>query len=84
MAEKQKVVIVGAGMAGLTAAAYMSRENYDVLLLDKNERCGGLVSTFSKNGFAFDTGPRAFVNSGMVQPILKDLGIPQNPVQRST
>ncbi len=75
MTKTGKVVIVGAGMAGLTAAAYLTKENVDVLLLDKNDHCGGLVSTFNQNGFAFDTGPRAFVNSGMVKPMLKDLGI---------
>jgi phytoene dehydrogenase-like protein len=62
-------------MAGLTAAAYLAQENYQVLLLEKNKHCGGLVSTFTQDGFAFDTGPRAFVNSGMVKPMLKDLGI---------
>lgn len=72
---ENKVVIVGAGMAGLTAAAYLTRENYQVLLLDKNERVGGLVGTFENNGFYFDSGPRAFVNSGIVKPILQDLGI---------
>jgi len=71
----QKIVIVGAGMAGLTAAAYLTRENYNVLLLDKNNRIGGLVNTFTQDGFSFDAGPRAFVNSGIVQPMLKDLGI---------
>lgn len=72
---KAKVVIVGAGMAGLTAGAYLSKENYDVLLVDKADRTGGLVHTFLREGFSFDSGPRAFVNSGMVKPILKDLGI---------
>lgn len=75
VAKENRVVIVGAGMAGLTAAAYLTRENYNVLLLDKNERAGGLVGTFESNGFFFDSGPRAFVNSGIVKPILKDLGI---------
>lgn len=76
MKEKaNKVVIVGAGMAGLTAAAYLCKEEYDVLILDKNDRIGGLVSTFDREGFSFDTGPRAFVNSGMVKPILNDLDI---------
>jgi len=74
-AKNKKIVIVGAGMAGLTAAAYLAKENYPVLLLDKNDRIGGLVNTFDYQGFSFDTGPRAFVNSGMVKPILKDLGI---------
>ena len=73
--ENKKVVIVGAGMAGLTAAAYLTRENFDVLLMDKNARIGGLVSTFEIDGFFFDSGPRAFVNSGIVKPILNDLGI---------
>jgi len=71
----KKIVIVGAGMAGLTAAAYLTRKNYSVLLLDKNNRCGGLVNTFEYDGFFFDAGPRAFVNSGIVKPMLKDLGI---------
>lgn len=76
--KNEKIVIVGAGMAGLTAAAYLTRENYNVLLLDKNDRCGGLLNTFEYNGFFFDSGPRAFVNSGMVKPMLKDLGIQWN------
>jgi phytoene dehydrogenase-like protein len=69
------IVIVGAGMAGLTAAAYLSREKFNVLLFDKNDRTGGLISTFDREGFCFDSGPRAFINSGIVKPILKDLGI---------
>ncbi len=72
---KEKVVIVGAGMAGLTASAYLSKLDYDVCVIEKSSRCGGLVSTFENDGFSFDTGPRAFVNSGMVRPILNDLGL---------
>ena len=36
MDDKKNVAIVGAGMAGLNAAAYLAQENYQVLLLDKN------------------------------------------------
>ncbi len=75
MTTKKEIVIVGAGMAGLTAAAYLAKENYKVLLLDKNDRSGGLLNTFDYDGFSFDAGPRAFVNSGIVKPMLKDLGI---------
>ena len=73
--EKKNIVIVGAGMAGLTAAAYLARENYSVLLLDKNDRYGGLLNTFEAEGFFFDAGARAFVNSGIIKPMLNDLGI---------
>ena len=72
---KDRIVIVGAGMAGLTAAAYLTKANFNVLLLEKNDRVGGLLHTFESDGFFFDSGPRAFVNSGIVQPILKDLGL---------
>jgi phytoene dehydrogenase-like protein len=73
--KKKKTVIAGAGMAGLTAAAYLLRDNFDVLILEKNDKIGGLVGTFEKNGFYFDSGPRAYVNSGIIKPILGDLGI---------
>lgn len=71
----EKIVIVGAGMAGLTAGAYLTKAGYDVQILEKNERTGGLLGTINKNGFYFDTGPRALINSGIVKPILKELGI---------
>jgi len=73
--ERKRVVVVGAGMAGLTAAAYLAREKFDVLLVDKNDRIGGLVSTFETKGFYFDTGPRAFINSGIIKPMLNHLGV---------
>ena len=74
----EKVVVVGAGMAGLTAAAYLAKAGYQVMLLEKNDRTGGLLGTINKNGFQFDSGPRAFVNSGIVKPMLRDLGAEWN------
>jgi len=71
----EKIIIVGAGMAGLTAGAYLTRVGYDVQILEKNDRTGGLLGTINKDGFYFDTGPRALINSGIVKPILKELGI---------
>ncbi len=72
---KYKVIVVGAGIGGITAAAYLTREKIETLLIDKNAKPGGLVSTFSHNGFKFDGGARAFENSGVIFPMLKQLGI---------
>ncbi len=71
----EKIIIVGAGMAGLTAGAYLTKAGYDVQMLEKNERTGGLLGTINSDGFYFDTGPRGLINSGIVKPILKELGI---------
>ena len=68
-------IIVGGGIAGLTSAAYLSREGKKVLLFEKNSECGGLVNTFTRDGFHFDAGVRALINAGIILPMLKDLGI---------
>ena len=73
--KSHEVIIVGAGMAGLTAAAYLSRAGCDVLLIEKNENCGGLLTSIHKDGFVFDAGPRSIENAGTVRPLLNDLEI---------
>ncbi len=62
-------------MAGLTAAAYLSKAGHDVLLIEKNNRCGGLVNSFQQEGFVFDAGARSILNSGIIRPMFADLGI---------
>jgi phytoene dehydrogenase-like protein len=71
----QVVAVVGGGMAGLTAAAYLSRAGVRVHLFEKEPRVGGLVTTFERGGFVFDGGIRAMENSGIVFPMLRQLGI---------
>jgi 4,4'-diapophytoene desaturase len=73
--DKKKIVIVGAGISGLTAGAYILRGGHELLVLEKTSDCGGLVSSFNEKGFLFDTGPRAIGNAGILIPMLEDLGI---------
>jgi phytoene dehydrogenase-like protein len=68
-------IIVGGGIAGLTSAAYLSRAGQKVLLIEKNKELGGLVNSFTSDGFQFDAGVRALIDAGIILPMLKDLNI---------
>lgn len=76
------VIIVGGGLAGLTAGVYLAKEGRRVLLCEKEQKTGGLVNSFEFEGFLFDAGIRAMENSGIILPMLRQLGI-ELPVQKS-
>lgn len=75
MTEQSTVIVVGGGIAGLTAAAYIAKKGVDVLLIEKNATCGGLINTFARDGFVFDGGVRALESAGIIKPMLTDLQI---------
>jgi phytoene dehydrogenase-like protein len=66
-------VVVGGGLAGLTAAAFLRRAGLEVTLLEKNDRCGGLARSFERKGFTYDAGPRALIDGGIIGPLLERL-----------
>lgn len=68
-------IVVGGGLAGLTAALSLAHKGKDVLLIEKNERCGGLMNSFWRDGFRFEGGARALVNAGLVGPLIKEFGL---------
>jgi phytoene dehydrogenase-like protein len=72
---KYDCIVVGGGISGLTASAYLSKDKHKVLLIEKQDEVGGLVSSFPYKGFTFDGGIRAIENSGIVFPMLRHLGI---------
>lgn len=53
---KPRVVVIGAGIGGLTAAALLAHGGYSVLILDQAIVPGGCASTFKRQGFTFDVG----------------------------
>ncbi|MBU4269740.1 NAD(P)-binding protein [Candidatus Dependentiae bacterium] len=60
--KKEDVVIIGAGPAGLTAAfEFIKNNNFNVKVLEKNEKIGGLSRTTEYNGCKFDIGPHHFI-----------------------
>jgi phytoene dehydrogenase-like protein len=68
-------IVVGAGIAGLIATAYLSKAGIRTMLCEKEPSCGGLINSFERDGFVFDGGIRAMENSGVLLPMLKHLGV---------
>jgi phytoene desaturase len=48
------VIIIGAGMAGLTCGCLLAQRGLRVLLIEKNQKVGGCCTSFEKDGFSFD------------------------------
>ena len=66
------VVVVGAGLAGLSAAIYLQKFGKEVIVLEASDQPGGRVATDNVNGFLCDRGFQ-LINTGY--PELKALGV---------
>lgn len=53
----KRVIVIGSGFAGLSAATHLAVKGYDVTVLEKNDCAGGRARVFKTNGFTFDMGP---------------------------
>lgn len=54
---KKTVVVLGAGVTGLAAAYVLSKNNFDVLVIERNDFLGGLAATFPFKNYSLDYGP---------------------------
>ena len=60
--ERRGVVVVGGGISGLALGAWLAREDVDVLVLEREERPGGVIDTFADEGFLFERGPNTIMS----------------------
>jgi phytoene dehydrogenase-like protein len=69
------VVVIGGGMAGLTAACYLARAGADVTLFEKAPHLGGRAASRDFDGFRFNRGIHALYTGGATSRVLQELGI---------
>jgi protoporphyrinogen oxidase len=69
------IVVIGGGIAGLTAAALLGRAGVPAVLLDKSSAPGGRAATRNRQGFLFNLGPHALYRTGALHQTLKRLSI---------
>ena len=80
--QKSRVVVVGAGIGGVTAAALLARRGYEVLVFDRAIVPGGCASTFKRRGFTFDVGATQVAGlepGGIHQQIFSELEVELPP-----
>lgn len=53
----KKIVVIGSGFAGLSAACHLAAEGFEVTVLEKNKVPGGRARQYKADGFVFDMGP---------------------------
>lgn len=68
------IIIIGSGVTGLTIGHYLKKAKKDFLILEKNNRAGGVIHTEVKNDFLFENGPNtAMISNVEVVNLLDDL-----------
>lgn len=83
----KKIIVIGAGTAGLVSAIYLQNEGYDVHIYEKNEKVGGKMYQIGGEGFTFDVGPTIVMMPELYNEVFSMCGrnpkdyIPMEPVE---
>ncbi|MBN1789111.1 MAG: protoporphyrinogen oxidase [Bacteroidales bacterium] len=58
---KTEYTVIGAGLTGLTLAFYLQKAGKTVIIVEREERTGGVINTVAEEGFVYETGPNTGV-----------------------
>jgi protoporphyrinogen/coproporphyrinogen III oxidase len=75
MSATQQVIVIGAGITGLTCAFRLQRSGIRVLVLEASDSPGGLIATIEKDGFLFEAGPQCPRFGPALWGLVRDLGL---------
>ncbi|MBS1603477.1 MAG: phytoene desaturase [Bacteroidetes bacterium] len=71
---KKKIAVIGAGMSGLSAAAYLANAGFAVDVYEKHSGPGGRARQFQAAGYTFDMGPSWYWMPDVFERFFHDLG----------
>ncbi|BBO75213.1 oxidoreductase [Desulfosarcina widdelii] len=81
---KQRIAVVGAGIAGLTAAYFLKQMGKNPVVLEKSDRVGGRMGTDIVNGFTIDYGAQFLMDKFTLQPeLIERLGLKRKFIRTS-
>ncbi len=74
LGENQDVIVIGAGLGGLSAAIHLARRGRRVSVLEKNYHAGGRMNVIRENGFTIDMGPTMLMMPEVIHDIFTACG----------
>ena len=76
MQPENKILIIGAGISGLTTAYLLNKLGYDITVLEKKKEPGGSIETVIEKGFLFDKGPNSTLETHpLIGQLVEELGL---------
>ncbi|MBI2521851.1 MAG: FAD-dependent oxidoreductase [Bdellovibrio sp.] len=81
---RKKIIVIGAGIAGLTSAHYLKKSGHDVTILESSQRVGGRMTSDHLDGYIIDRGAQ-FLSEGYTTliPLIKEVGLANELVESS-
>ena len=77
---KNKIVIIGSGIAGMAAAIRLKSVGYNVEIFEANSYAGGKLTAFESNGYRFDMGPSLFTMPNLIEELFE---IAKKPIEKT-
>ncbi|WP_106534872.1 phytoene desaturase family protein [Planomicrobium soli] len=74
MTENKKILIIGGGLGGISAAISLAQRGYKVSLFEKNNHIGGKLNRLEQDGFGFDLGPSILTMPKIFAKLFEDSG----------
>ena len=69
------VLVLGAGISGLSAAFRLHQQHVDILVAERAERVGGVITTRAQDGYRWEEGPNSFTPSPELLNLIADAGV---------
>lgn len=85
MNKRKKVVVIGGGLGGLSAAISLAQHGFEVSLYEKNSHLGGKLNRLEQDGFGFDLGPSILTMTHIFEKLFENQGVNMSdyiPIQR--
>lgn len=74
LSNNKKAIVIGAGIAGISAAIRLQSQGFSVTVFENNNYVGGKLTAFSNSGYRFDMGPSLFTMPHFIEELFELTG----------